>query len=113
MIIVGILLVVLATLIGASGSLLLKKGSGTASFNIMQILRNKYLVLGLLLYGLSTIPFIIGLKFGPLSMLYPFTSLSYIWVSLLSMKYLNEKMNLLKWLGVLFILTGVSLISGG
>ena len=39
---------------------------------------------------------ILYLKGGDLSILYPFVALTYIWVSLLSVKFLGEKMNLIK-----------------
>jgi len=57
--------------------------------------------------------FIPALRGGDLSVLYPFVSLSYIWVMLLSIKMLGEKMTKLKWLGILLIISGVSLIGLG
>jgi uncharacterized membrane protein len=57
--------------------------------------------------------FIPALKGGDLSVLYPFVALAYIWVSLLSVKFLGEKMNKFKWLGIALIIIGVSFIGIG
>ncbi len=83
-------LVVLATLIAAFGPIFMKKGSGKFKLNISALIRNYELILGIMFYGISTIFFIPALKGGELSVLYPFVSLSYVWVSLLSIKMLNE-----------------------
>ena len=56
---------------------------------------------------------IIGLRGGELSVLYPLAATGYIWVSLLSVKLLKEKMSLFKWLGVSVIIAGITLIGLG
>ena len=108
---IPILVIIIATLIGSVGALFLKKSADKFSFNFKGIIKNKNLIIGILLYGLSSIFFIATLKFGPLSVLYPVVATVYIWVALLSVKFLNEKMNLLKWLGIIFIIFGVILIA--
>jgi len=109
----AILLVVIATLVGAFGPILLKKASARKLSKISSLIKNYYLFGGVALYALGTLLFIPALKGGDLSILYPFVSLSYIWVSLLSVKFLGEKMNLIKWLGIAFIIIGVSFIGIG
>ena len=106
--IIAIVLVMISTILGAFGSLYLKKGS--VKFNLKNLL-NKKLIFGMLIYGLSTIFFILALKKGEVSILYPISALSYIWVSLLSVKVLKEKMNLFKWLGIILIILGVVIIT--
>ncbi|MBL7054387.1 EamA family transporter [Candidatus Woesearchaeota archaeon] len=106
-------LVILATLVGAFGPILLKKASARKLSKFSSLVKNHYLFFGVLLYGLGTLLFIPALKGGDLSILYPFVSLSYVWVSLLSVKFLGEKMNKYKWLGVLLIIVGVSFIGMG
>jgi len=103
-------LVIIATIVGALGPVLLKRASGSLTLSIKGLLTNKNLVGGFVLYGLATIFFIPALKGGELSVLYPFVSIAYIWVSLLSMWLLKEEMNLIKWSGIFFIITGVILI---
>ena len=94
-------LVILATLIGSFGPIFLKKASEKKLSRIDSLMKNYHLMVGFIFYGLGTILFIPALKGGSLSVLYPFVSLSYIWVCLLSMKFLNEKMNSYKWIGIL------------
>jgi len=106
-------LVSFATLIGAFGPILLKKASAKKLSKISSLIRNYHLMGGIALYGIGTILFIPALKGGDLSILYPFVSLTYIWVSLLSVKFLGEKMNLFKWTGVGIIILGVSFIGIG
>ena len=76
----------------------------------LKFLLNKKLIAGLSLYAIATIIFIPALKGGELSVLYPFVALSYVWVSLLSVRFLKERMNIHKWLGILLIIIGVILI---
>lgn len=102
-----ILYIIIATWIGAFGALFLKKGS---NFKFKEFYKNYTLFFGLLLYGLSSILFIYTLRFGELSIIYPLTSLSYVWVICLSIWFLKEKITKRKWLGIIFIIIGVILL---
>ncbi len=108
---IPILVIVFATFIGSIGALYLKKSSNKFNLSLEGTIKNKELLIGVLFYGISSIFFIVTLKFGPLSILYPVVATSYIWVALLSVKFLNERMNILKWLGIIFIILGVVLIA--
>lgn len=113
-------LTLLGTLIGAWGPIMFKKGSSTFTINPKVILRNPmillknyYVIFGCFLYATSAFIFIPALQGGELSVLYPLVSLSYVWVALLSMKFLGERMNKIKWAGIALIILGVSLIGFG
>lgn len=112
-IIIGMVLVTIGTLVASPGAIFFKKASENLGKNIFQLLKNKSFYLGAILFALSTLFFVSGLKYGELSILYPVVSLSYIWVALLSIKFLKEKMNLSKWAGILLIIGGVILIGFG
>lgn len=103
-------LVLIGTFVGAFGPILLKRGSSSFNLSIRALLKNYNVLVGLFLYCLSSIIFIPALRGGDLSILYPFVSVGYIWVSILSVKFLNEKMNVFKWLGIGLIIVGVSII---
>ena len=112
---ISFVLVLLATIMGAFGSLFLKIGSSSVKSKnplllIRLIFKNKSLFVGFLLYGASTVPFLIALKFSELSIVYPLVSLSYIWVILLSKHFLKEKINKEKLIGIFLIILGVVLI---
>ena len=102
--------VVIASIIGAFGSLFLKKGADKLELSVKRLLNNKVLIAGVVLFGLGYTLSIPMLKFADLSILYPLSALTYIWVCFLSKKYLGEKINKYKWIGVFLILLGVVLI---
>src|SRR3989338_4334278 len=109
----SIFLVFLGTLVGAFGPILLKKASAKKLSQFQSLITNYHLMGGVFLYALGTILFIFALRGGELSVLYPFVSLTYVWVCILSMKYLGEKMNWQKWAGVGLIILGVTFIGFG
>jgi multidrug transporter EmrE-like cation transporter len=106
----GIGLVILDTLIGSVGALFFKYASKHVHKNFLTLFKEPSLYVGVFFYGLSIPVFVFALKFGDLSTLYPVVGLSYVWISLLSIKFLKEKMNDIKWFGILLILVGVGLI---
>jgi uncharacterized membrane protein len=103
-------LVIFAAFLGAFGGLFLKLGADKLKFSIKALMRNWRLMLGVFFYGISTVFFILGLRGGDLSVLYPFGSLTYVCVVLFSIKLLNEKMNIYKWIGICSVMLGVILV---
>jgi uncharacterized membrane protein len=77
---------------------------------LIQSFVSSYLMIGLFLYAISAVVFIVALKYGPLSMLYPVIATNYIWVVLLSVQFLGESFSIPQWIGLVFITLGVSLI---
>lgn len=104
-------LTVLGTITGAFGSLYLKKGAEDFNLNILEQIRNKSLITGISLFVLGTLLYVYALSLERLSLLYPLTSLSYIWIALISEKFLGERMNKHKWLGILLIILGIFLVT--
>ena len=109
----SIVLVLVATTIGSFGPIFLKKASADFKFHPKHLVKNKYLWIGLIFYGLGTMLFIPALRGGELSVLYPLVALAYVLVSFWSQLWLGERMNKLKWTGVALILLGVALIGLG
>lgn len=106
-------LVIIATILGAFGPIFFKKAAHKFKLSIKALITNYNLLIGCALYGISTLFFVPALRGGELSVLYPFVALSYIWVSFLSIKMLNERMNKWKWVGIALIILGVSCIGLG
>jgi len=104
---------IIATIIGAFASLSLKKSSEKFSISVKGMLLNKEFIKGGILYALATILYLAVLRKVDLSFAYPLVAMQYIWISLLSVKYLNEKMNSLKWVGIALIICGATLIGLG
>ncbi len=107
------LLVLFTTLLTSSAQLLWKKGSATLTFDILNIITNYYIIGGILLYVIGGALMIISFRGGEVSVLYPIIATSYIWVSLLSVKFLGEVMNFYKWLGIMAIIAGIISIGFG
>ncbi len=107
------LLVLFTTLLTSSAQILYKFGSSKLSFDIVNIVTNYYIIGGLILYAIGGILMILSFRGGELTVLYPIIATSYIWVSLLSIKFLGEIMNLFKWIGIISIILGIALIGYG
>ena len=109
----SILLVLFTTLLTSSAQILWKKGSAILAFDIISIVTNYYLIGGIVLYIIGGTLLIISFRGGDVSVLYPIIAMSYIWVSLLSVRFLGETMNAFKWLGVISIIIGIASIGYG
>ena len=109
----AIFAVILCTGLVSFAQLMLKIGSARLSFGFLALLSNVPLMLGASAYILGFVIFIMFLKYGELSVLYPIFALSYIWVNLLSAHFLGEALNGFKWAGIASIILGVFLISWG
>ena len=108
----AILLVFAGTLFVSSAQLFLKFGANKFETSFISLI-NLPLIIGVLFYGIGAIIMILALKYGDLSMVYPFFGLSFIWVSLLSLIFLAESLALLQWIGIFVILTGLSFVGWG
>ena len=75
------------------------------------VLLNLYVLLGFVLYGLGTIFWLIALSKKDLSFVYPFISLTYILVLVLSSLVLKESIGVDKVVGTLLIIAGLIIIS--
>ena len=109
----AIALVVFCTLITSLGQFTIKLGIQDFSFDMRLIITNWYLLGGFALYFLGAALLIIALKHGELSVLYPVIALSFVWVNLLSGWFLHEMVSSYDWIGIAFIIAGVSLIGYG
>jgi multidrug transporter EmrE-like cation transporter len=107
----SVLLVFLCTLIGAAAQILLKLGATQlVSSNPVRMLMNPWIFCGYALYGISTGLLILALRKGELSLLYPVISLTYVWVTILSLVIFRETMNPYKVIGLGVIVAGVAVL---
>ena|SRR3989338_2014008 len=109
----AILLVLFCTAITTSAQIFYKLGANNLKFDLFSLVTNYNLIAGLGLYAVGATLLIIALKGGELSVLYPIIATSYIWVIFASVYFFNEQTNLLKWLGIICIIIGVSIIDYG
>lgn len=93
-------------IIGAIGSLYLKKASKRLKFTLSSAIRSHDLILGVLFSGLGILFYILSLKYASLSKIYPLVSLNYILIAVLSAIFLKERITFSKALGIIFITVG-------
>jgi len=109
----AIILMIVCTLFTSTAQILYKMGADRLNFDIVSIITNWQLILGMTFYGLGAVLVIIALKGGEVSVLYPIVTSSYIWVSIGSVYFFREKMNSFKWIGILLIILGIIMITIG
>ena len=109
--IVSLGLVTIGTLIGSVGALILKKGMN--KHQLKQFLLSRYFLGGFLFYGVSTIFYFLALRKEELSVVYPLVATAYIWTTILSARFLGEKINKLKVISLIGIIIGIILIGIG
>ena len=110
----AIFLMLLCTIFTSTGQIFWKLGLKNVSFSDIFSFVNVLFILGFLFYGIGAILMLIAFKSGELSVLYPIIATSYVWVSLASpLIFLTDKMNGLKWAGVIIILISICLLGYG
>jgi multidrug transporter EmrE-like cation transporter len=99
---------VLGSLLGAVGQVLLKAGAeGAASLRDYANLR---ILLGLGCYALGTAFWLLALARLPLSKVYPFTILTFVLVYVASVYVLGERVSVPLAVGVVLVLSGLVVI---
>jgi drug/metabolite transporter (DMT)-like permease len=109
----AIVMMIFCTVLTSFAQVFYKKASASLSFNLLELVTNYNLIIGLIMYAVAAVIMIIAFKFGEVTVLYPIVTLSYVWVSLLSVYFFNEVMTFYKWLGVLVIIIGIIFIAFG
>jgi len=105
----------IGVLITSTAQLLLKTGVNQLNLLlspkiILQILTNKFLFLGFLLYGIGSIMWLFIIKKLPISIAYPAVSVSYIIVILSSYFLFKEPLTVNKIIGGVLIMSGIAIM---
>jgi undecaprenyl phosphate-alpha-L-ara4N flippase subunit ArnE len=108
----SILLVLLASLIGSFGAVFLKLGAVEMNRGFRYIL-NWRLGFGVALFLGSSVPFVMGVRHGELSVLYPMVALGYVWALFWSKLFFNEPITGAKVGALVMILAGIICIGVG
>jgi drug/metabolite transporter (DMT)-like permease len=108
----SILLVMSASLIGSFGAVYLKLGAEKLKGGLRHILNLK-LIIGIGLFLGSSVPYVMGINHGELSVLYPMVSLSYVFAMIWSKVFFGERISAGKIGAVVLILAGVVCIGIG
>jgi multidrug transporter EmrE-like cation transporter len=111
-----LLMVLVCTFIGAAAQVFIKKGTAALGEHpsmvetAIGIFTTRLLFEGYCLLGLSTVLLVLALRQGELSLLYPVFTLTYVWVTVLSMIIFHDTMNVFKVAGIATIIAGVGVL---
>lgn len=94
------------TFLGALGGLMLKKVSTVSGGSTKLV----FFILGCAFYGLGAILNVLALKLAPYTVVFPLSSVTYIWTFVFSYFYLKESLNRYKLIGLSLILLGATVI---
>lgn len=75
------------------------------------IVQSPLVMLGLILYGVGALAWIVVLSRMDLSFAYPFVALNFILITVISKYALSETVPTLRWVGIAFIFVGIILIA--
>lgn len=106
-------LVFAASFIGSFGAAFLKGGAQRLELNLASLISNWRLIAGVGMFLLSSVFFVLGLREGELTLLYPMAALSYPWAILWSRLFFGEPITRNKITGLLLILAGVIFLGIG
>jgi drug/metabolite transporter (DMT)-like permease len=109
----SIILVLFGSFIGSFGAVFLKLGAEHMNGSLARLLTNYWLAVGIVLYLLSSVFYVMGLAQGQLTVLYPMVSLGYIWAILWARLFFKEPFTIAKVGGLVLIIFGVALINFG
>lgn len=105
-------LVLFGSVIGSFGAVFLKSGAAKLKLGFWHIL-NLQLATGVALFLLSSVFFVLGIRHGELSVLYPMVSLGYVWTLVWSRVFFGEPFTRQKFYGLGLILVGVFFVGLG
>ena len=108
----SMLMVLAASVVGSFGAVFLKLGSAKLVNGFWHIL-NPQLATGVALFLGSSYFFVMGIRHGELSVLYPMVSLGYIWTLVWSRLFFKEAFTRQKFVGLALILLGVFFVGLG
>lgn len=111
-------LAIFSVMIATAGQLLLRAGMekvgyiganrlGSPVRLLLQIARTPQVVVGLGLFALSALSWLLVLSRVPLSFAYPFAGLVYVLITVFARFVLKESIPGLRWVGIVFIIIGI------
>ena len=107
----SVILVLFGAFVNASAAFFVKYGINRYPF--LKLYKSGFFLLGFFLYLTSTFIYLVALRGGELSVLYPLVATTYIWSMYFSIKFLGESMDKWKWRALIGIIIGVIFIGLG
>lgn len=107
----SILYVFGASFIGSIAAVFLKGGADRLHRKLSSIWSNWRLAAGIMLFVLSSLFYLKGIKNGELTILYPMVSFGYVWTLLWSRIFFHEPLTKHKFAGLALIMLGILLLA--
>ena len=115
------LLALFSVFLATAGQLILKTGMQRVGYIgsqrlakplqlVMQVAGTWQVLLGLFLFVISAVSWLLVLSRVPLSYAYPFAGLTYLLITLFGRFVLREDVPALRWLGIALIIAGILLV---
>jgi len=116
--IASVALLLFAVASAATGQVMLKHGMQVASARAadaggslaLRAATSPWVLLGLVVFGVSVVAWLAALARVPLSVAYPFNALGYIVILTASVVLLHERANVLTWVGSLMVVSGLLIV---
>lgn len=114
-----LLIVAICVGLGVSAQLFLKKGMNTVGLvlikdlltkRVFSIVFNKFVFVGLVLYGLSAFLWLVALSMEEVSYLYPLIGTGYILTAIFAWAFFGESFTVMKILGIVLISLGAYMV---
>lgn len=105
-------LILLASVVGSFGAVFLKVGSQRMRQGLQHVISWPAFA-GVSFYVLSSVFYVMGVRRGELSVLYPMVALGYVWTLIWSRLFFAERITRGKLAAVALILFGIFLIGVG
>lgn len=109
----SILLVLLSSFLGSFGAVLLKAGATRLHRDWRSLFFNKHLIAGIFIFLTSSYFFVLGVRKGELTVLYPTLALGYLWTMVWSRVFFGEPVTRRKIVGIGLILVGIVILNIG
>ena len=116
--IASVTLLLFAVISAATGQVMLKHGmqvattraTDTGTSLALRAATSPWVLLGLVVFGVSAIAWLGALSRIPLSVAYPFNALGYLVILTASIVILHERASLLTWAGSLLVVSGLVIV---
>lgn len=111
-------LVLFSVLAAATGQVMLKHGMQIATARahdsggslVIHAITTPWVLLGLVVFGISAVAWLATLARVPLSVAYPFNAVGYLVILTASIILLHERATLLTWAGSLLVVSGLIIV---
>jgi len=116
--IASVALLLFAVVSAATGQVMLKHGMRIASARAadsggslaLRAATSPWVLLGLVVFGVSAVAWLAALARVPLSVAYPFNALGYLVILTASIVLLHERASVLTWVGTAMVVSGLIIV---